>query len=154
MRQSVFCQMNVLILGDGNFSFSLALHRDKALAASLFPAKNLKVQEETPRLVCTSFDSRAQLLEKYQDFQDIERELLGLGADLKHGVNAWSLSETFTLQFDFIVWNHPHLGTEDFRLHRFWLLIQVLDGALFCVVCIRSDARRMCLAHTRTGISF
>eukprot|EP00438_Fugacium_kawagutii_P015993 Skav236587 [mRNA] locus=scaffold529:103712:107679:+ [translate_table: standard] len=38
-------------------------------------------------------------------------------------VNAWDLSETFGdgVQWDLIAWNHPHLGTEDFRLHQFLL---------------------------------
>ncbi|KAJ3099485.1 hypothetical protein HDU96_010695 [Phlyctochytrium bullatum] len=64
-----------------------------------------------------------------------------------HGINAWELASHFkpaaaeaeepstsgpqepfwvkgrradgTVGFDAIAWNHPHLGTEDFRLHRF-----------------------------------
>ena len=37
-----------------------------------------------------------------------------------HGINAWQIQDQFPgLEFDAIVWNHPHLGVEDFRLHKF-----------------------------------
>lgn len=37
-------------------------------------------------------------------------------------MNAWELESQFAPQsFDAIIWNHPHLGIEDFRLHRFLL---------------------------------
>jgi Domain of unknown function (DUF2431) len=105
--------MELLILGDGNFSFSLAL------------AKNLKryveflgFKDDQINMTLTSFDSRAQLLKKYHDFKDILPQLLSLPVQLLHGINAWELSTHFDKNFDLIMWNHPHLGTEDFKLHR------------------------------------
>ena len=39
---------------------------------------------------------------------------------LLHRINAWEIPAQFPGQvFDGIIWNHPHLGVEDFRLHRF-----------------------------------
>lgn len=38
-----------------------------------------------------------------------------------HSVNAWELSQHFAAdgKLAVVAWNHPHLGVEDFRLHRF-----------------------------------
>ncbi|KAJ3138776.1 hypothetical protein HK100_012314 [Physocladia obscura] len=141
----------------GNFSFSLALSRalfespitfagsDHANARAYLNipktvnAKNIKI-------LATSFDSRDQLLRKYLEFKDIERNLARFSGNVKllHEINAWELTKTFTpkddgssddsdddsrwmkgqrsdgtVGFDTVAWNHPHLGTEDFRLHRF-----------------------------------
>lgn len=39
-----------------------------------------------------------------------------------HRINAWTLPEQFPSQrFNIVIWNHPHLGLEDFRLHRLLL---------------------------------
>ncbi|KAJ3411019.1 hypothetical protein HDV05_002884 [Chytridiales sp. JEL 0842] len=95
-------------------------------------------------LLCTSFDSREQLWSKYPDTKEILPALERFhNVRLRHEVNAWELSSTFrpkdesdgidqdekrwtigqredgSVGFDAVVWNHPHLGTEDFRLHRF-----------------------------------
>lgn len=49
-----------------------------------------------------------------------------------HSINAWELRAHFpTRKFDAIVWNHPHLGVEDFRLHRF-LMAHFLHSAMEC----------------------
>jgi Zn finger protein HypA/HybF involved in hydrogenase expression len=103
----------VLILGDGNFSFSLAL-------AKLLDQKHSTAVEylgsANTELICTSFDSYAELISKYHDCERILRELKEY-AQVLHGVNAWELHEFRDI--DLVVWNHPHLGTEDFRLHQF-----------------------------------
>ncbi|KAJ3210486.1 hypothetical protein HDU67_005251 [Dinochytrium kinnereticum] len=100
-------------------------------------------------ILSTSFDSREQLLAKYPESRDIlvGLEKFSKNVLVRHGVNAWELASFYkpvgtsdaanpdvkgqvpdwtlgqredgTVGFDAIVWNHPHLGTEDFRLHRF-----------------------------------
>ena len=119
----------ILVCGDGNFSFSLAAGR---------------LQEEGDKLVlehllgmkgpfdwtCTSFDGREELLGKYPECEKILPAIEKCdGFRVKHDVNAWELENSFPKQkFDIVLWNHPHLGTEDFNLHRF-LLTHFMDSA-------------------------
>lgn len=87
------------------------------------------------QLIPTSFDTREQVISKYGDGRVILSNLDRLCASanarariprdspnasrVAHEINAWDLANVFgDLKFDRIVWNHPHLGTEDFRLHR------------------------------------
>ncbi|KAI9003136.1 hypothetical protein BC832DRAFT_593219 [Gaertneriomyces semiglobifer] len=102
----------VLILGDGNFSFSLALCR------ILWP------RPFDP--VVSSENAHAGTSQKYPESKEIldvleSSRFASERVKVMHGVNAWELQSQFGAieKFDVIVWNHPHLGTEDFRLHRF-----------------------------------
>lgn len=74
-------------------------------------------------LLATSFDSRSVLLEKYAEIQPILSALgkpsLQPHVRVMHDINAWQTSQQLAGTFDQISWNHPHLGVEDFRLHRF-----------------------------------
>ncbi|KAI9343569.1 hypothetical protein BDR26DRAFT_933099 [Obelidium mucronatum] len=141
----------VLLLGDGNFSFSLALARALFDSPAVFADSNhakarrylnipSNVRTKDVRILATSFDSREQLGRKYFDFPVIEKNLEKYAENVRlmHQINAWELAKTFTpataaddalwtlgqrpdgsVGFDTVAWNHPHLGTEDFRLHRF-----------------------------------
>lgn len=104
-------EFKILLLGDGNFSFTLALAKDLHRYLSI-------PKESVSTLTATSFDSREELLEKYQDFKDVLRQLMTLPVKLMHRVNAWELPSQFNEKFNLIQWNHPHLGTENFKLHR------------------------------------
>eukprot|EP00039_Didymoeca_costata_P016129 m.284047 g.284047 ORF g.284047 m.284047 type:complete len:370 (+) comp16339_c3_seq12:1403-2512(+) len=85
----------------------------------------MRIPEHIPnakiRITSTSFDSSEELHEKYPEFKDIKRQLDNFKQiRLLHQVNAWQLQDNFPgITFDLILWNHPHLGVEDFRLHRF-----------------------------------
>uniref|UniRef100_A0A0G4FQG7 C2H2-type domain-containing protein n=1 Tax=Chromera velia CCMP2878 TaxID=1169474 RepID=A0A0G4FQG7_9ALVE len=133
---------SALLVGEGNFSFAGAcasllwghsegaleddekvLQRVDALCTHLLlpPAE----ASET-LIVATSFDERDELLEKYPECEGIFLRLESHPehVSLMHGVNAWALEDSFPLslsekKFDRVVWNHPHLGIEDLRLHRF-----------------------------------
>jgi hypothetical protein len=129
--------MNVILLGDGNFSFSLALAGllwswadDKGRRVAL---AYLGVQDVSAvgTLYCTSFDSREELLRKYPEYAAIEAKLQKFErVRVRHNVNAWEIAVSFgvDVRFDVIAWNHPHLGVESFKLHRF-LMAHFFDSA-------------------------
>ncbi|KAJ3315896.1 hypothetical protein HDV04_000103 [Boothiomyces sp. JEL0838] len=114
--------MNCLILGDGNFSFSLALAQLlKNPASHAYDLFKFSSKPKNIQLICTSFDSHSELLDKYGDAEEILEKLSHFkNVQIMHEINAWELSNHFNdKKFDVIIWNHPHLGTEDFRLHQF-----------------------------------
>ncbi|KAI8904793.1 hypothetical protein EDD86DRAFT_212796 [Gorgonomyces haynaldii] len=115
--------MKLLILGDGNFSFSLAL------CSEIEKYHDFLGSSGPWDVTCTSIDTLEELLEKYDDFALVKQKLDKIPfVRLMHRVNAWEL-EQLEEQFDLILWNHPHLGSEDFRLHRF-LLAHFFDSCL------------------------
>lgn len=104
-------KQNVLILGDGNFSFSLAL---------------CKFNDSLPKdkqfaIIATSFDDRESLLSKYPETRSaIQMMINKFGCDVRHGINATRhlLGQLQrSTPFGHIVFNYPHLGVEDSYLH-------------------------------------
>lgn len=71
----------MLIVGDGNFTFSLSL-------AKLLGGSNL---------VATSYDTKEELFKKYAEAEHVTQELLRLGARVLHGVDATNLEQTLNL---------------------------------------------------------
>ncbi len=133
-------QKAVLILGDGNFSFSLAL------AELLNAAPELKYFDLPFRslVTSTSFDSHSHLVTKYPESVHILDHMRKYANfTIEHDVNACQLAIHYPeARFDVIIWNHPHLGTEDFKRHQFLLahffksVTDVLSdskGSLICV---------------------
>ncbi|KAK1619892.1 hypothetical protein QYE76_025409 [Lolium multiflorum] len=89
---------SILIVGDGDFSFSLAL------ATAFGSGQNL---------VATSLDSYGALTSKYGKAESNVTELKRLGATVLHGVDAKKMKLHPHLemrQFDRIVFNFPHAG--------------------------------------------
>eukprot|EP01006_Ploeotia_vitrea_P052787 TRINITY_DN67725_c5_g1_i1.p1 TRINITY_DN67725_c5_g1~~TRINITY_DN67725_c5_g1_i1.p1 ORF type:complete len:435 (-),score=151.12 TRINITY_DN67725_c5_g1_i1:92-1396(-) len=109
-----------LTVGDGNLSFSRAVWR--------------RYRDRGDSLVATTFDSRTALLDKYPESAGILRALSGGGrVRVLHNVDATRLQETLReqlgrlgdeaapldeLRFERVVFNFPHLGVEDQRVHR------------------------------------
>ncbi|KAF8820631.1 putative UPF0617 protein, partial [Cardiosporidium cionae] len=87
----------------------------------LLPTRHKSVSVDTIQLTCSSFDSQEEVLSKYPESRGIFEWLDSYKqVHRQHGVNAWELQDVFGSNlFDAIIWNHPHLGIENMRLHRF-----------------------------------
>ena len=97
---------DILVVGDGNFSWSRAL----ALAIG------------GRRLVCTSYDSRRDVVEKYEGVLEFLTDLANAGSEVLHGVDGTALGEDAQLVgwmqanegsfagFHRIVFNFPSIG--------------------------------------------
>lgn len=110
--------VKILIVGDGNLSFSLSLCRlYKARSPLVFQHFGIPLSSNL-NIIATTFDSHQQLLEKYAETKDIIFNLQTFKfLQLVHEINAMELHSSFNEKFDFVVWNHPHLHIEDFKLH-------------------------------------
>ena len=111
---------SILTVGDGNLTFSLGLQRALALEAStaLAPSGS-DVLPRLYRMVATTYDDEASLFEKYPEARPAKLKLQQLGVTVMHRVNAISLAGLGS--FSAIVFNHPHLGIEDAKMHRILL---------------------------------
>ncbi|XP_027922553.1 uncharacterized protein At4g26485-like [Vigna unguiculata] len=103
----------ILLVGEGDFSFSLCLARAFGTAINM---------------VATSLDSRASLRKKYGSALKNLKELKDLGCTIVHGVDVHTMLEHPLLEdlyFDRIVFNFPHAGftyresdDRQIKLHR------------------------------------
>eukprot|EP00055_Hartaetosiga_balthica_P006711 m.21735 g.21735 ORF g.21735 m.21735 type:complete len:538 (-) comp5382_c0_seq1:675-2288(-) len=149
-------EKKVLLLGDGNFSFSMALTQ-LLWNNAYFSERAEKFLEmndtENLAVIPTSFDTEKELYDKYPETRHILRRMkahYGATTAVFHQINAWEIVQQFPFQkFKAIVWNHPHLGVEDFRLHRFLMAHffhsakQCLDDdGIICVSLVTGQAER------------
>lgn len=106
----------ILLLGEGDFSFSYDL---------CHLISHVDSGSDIASVVATSFDERVDLLKKYSS---IEKRLDRLDRSCKfqviHGVDATKTLRTQlsdancqSLVFDHIVFNFPHLGYENLKVH-------------------------------------
>jgi 25S rRNA (uracil2634-N3)-methyltransferase len=108
--------MSVLCVGDGDFSFSVALAR------ILFPStSSTGGGDGSSRLIATSYETEETLRSVYPNFEETQKELHDLGATTVYRVDATKLTETLSaqypdvgtnLQFDRICWNFPCSAVE------------------------------------------
>ncbi|KAG6946072.1 hypothetical protein JG687_00016934 [Phytophthora cactorum] len=101
----------VLVVGDGNFSYSRAFLR----------ANSARIAASEINVTVTSLDTESQLVEMYPKSRDILDELRSGGVHVRHGVNATKL-ETYSfkdkgdgdepVRFDRIVFNFPHYAAD------------------------------------------
>ena len=110
-----------IVLGDGNFSFSLAFLRQiVSISASHF---------ENRYFFLTSFDSREEVLRKYPESLSILNEIKKFAnAAVYHSIDATKDFREQLVQagenifenrhfIETIIFNFPHLGQENARLH-------------------------------------
>lgn len=91
--------MTALTVGDGDFSYSLAV------------ARILEPNRSSSTVIATSYESRETLQKTYPRFDEYSRELASLGAKQYFSVDATRLFETLPsvkdCKFDRICWNFP-----------------------------------------------
>ena len=95
---------NILLIGEGDFSFSVALLQHPPLPLEHLPPANI---------TATSYDSEDECYIKYSEAQQYVRVLRENGVQVLFGVDATKLEKTSALKgkmFDHIVWNFPHAG--------------------------------------------
>ncbi|KAK8937613.1 hypothetical protein KSP40_PGU013436 [Platanthera guangdongensis] len=88
----------ILLVGDGDFSFSLSLANTFGSAINI---------------IATSLDSKAKLFKRYQNARKNLRRLEQMGATIIHEVDARQMRVHPILRrrkFDRIVYNFPHAG--------------------------------------------
>lgn len=96
----------VLVVGDGNFSYSRAFLR----------ANSVRIGAADIQVTATSLDTESQLKEMYPKSWEILDELRNGRVNVRHGVNATKLEsysfsdgeEAPSVSFDRIVFNFPH----------------------------------------------
>jgi uncharacterized C2H2 Zn-finger protein len=128
-----------LTLGDGDFSWSADLATFLAAASSSNQSSpSTCCAWPTNRLVATGIDALVDLRSKYTDYDSIVKKILRLDSaafrvEVKHEINAIgactavqeprqdSTNEDDSVKSDVVIFNHPHLGTEDAALHGYFL---------------------------------
>lgn len=94
----------ILLIGEGNFSFALALLQHPPAPLDHLPPANI---------TATALDSEKVCHAKYPDAEQNVRALREKGCQVLFGVDATRLEKTSALKgkvFDRIVWNFPHAG--------------------------------------------
>lgn len=102
--------MKVLLVGEGDFSFTRSVLKLRKQGVDWMKKLGVETCGGEIHLVASSLDSRLEVLAKYPTFADFNYAL-----DIRHEVNA--LEVGVYDGFDTVVWNHPHLGFEDAKMH-------------------------------------
>lgn len=94
----------ILLIGEGNFSFAVALLQHSPPSLDHLPPANI---------TATALDTEEECHTKYPDAEQNVRVLREMGTLVLFGVDATRLEKTSALKgkvFDHIVWNFPHAG--------------------------------------------
>jgi uncharacterized C2H2 Zn-finger protein len=149
--------LTFLTLGDGDFSFSVDLASylaDEKVKSNQDSLKGRKV-----RLVATGIDSIDELTEKYRDSQFLLKRLISLNGCnnlsvmMRHQVNAVlvdSDADDAMPPAHHVIFNHPHLGTENAALHSRFLChlfhavskAWLQQGGLFHLTLVKGQSER------------
>ena len=146
--------VKILLLGEGDFSFTRALCTllkgdSKEMVAKWLgrPISDL----DKPYLISTSLDTRLEVIERYHS-PNLHLDDPSF-VEVHHGVNALDHEQLRSLvgessQPDFVVWNHPHLGIEDCMQHHellchfFHSISQVVPNAVVIVSLLSEQITR------------
>ncbi|KAL0734854.1 hypothetical protein Bca4012_011064 [Brassica carinata] len=100
-------KQKILLVGEGDFSFSLSLARAFGSATNL---------------TATTLDSQAELERNYKNGKANVEELERLGCNVVYGVNVHSMTTKPDLggstTYDRVVFNFPHAGFDNGREHE------------------------------------
>ncbi|KAF9013611.1 hypothetical protein BDZ89DRAFT_1077010 [Hymenopellis radicata] len=110
----------ILLIGEGNFSFTRALVRNPPPELTHLPPGNI---------TATAYDSEQDCCSKYPDAQEILVDLRARGVQVLFGVDASKLDRVPQLKgrrWDKICWNFPHAGKGITDMDRNILSNQVL----------------------------
>jgi hypothetical protein len=125
--------MDVLVLGDGNFTFSLCLAAHLSVSVSVSGSGGASASASASGLAATSYDTEEELLVKYPECSFVLRRLAAHGAAVYHRVDATDESTYPPCgPWNHVVFNHPHSGVEDIRRHRS-LLCHFFSSAVKCL---------------------
>lgn len=129
--------ISVILLGEGDFTYSLDVCRFMAasLATSAFNLKSALDGLDSISITCTGIDTLHELSEKYKDIEFVLRNIrkcnnARIKTQILHGINAVEAectviddrnNNSVCQSFDHVIFNHPHLGTEDAHLHSRFL---------------------------------
>lgn len=100
----------ILLIGEGNFSFALALARPSTYRTELAHLAHLPPKNIT----ATAYDSEKDCYSKYPEGKEIVASLRELGVEVLFAVDATKLEWVSALKgrsWSKIVWNFPHAGT-------------------------------------------
>jgi 25S rRNA (uracil2634-N3)-methyltransferase len=94
----------ILLIGEGNFSFARALICNPPPELEFLPARNV---------TATAYDTEDECYTKYPDARAIVSYLKKMGVEVLFGVDATKLEKVPALKgrrWNRIVWNFPHAG--------------------------------------------
>ena len=114
----------ILLIGEGNFSYALALVLHPPPGLEHLPSENV---------TATAYDSEDECYTKYPEAVQYVQTLRGKGAQIMFGVDATKLERCSPLKgkrYDRIVWNFPHAGERDqpLILDRWEVLMDTRKG--------------------------
>ncbi|RQM09828.1 hypothetical protein B5M09_004021 [Aphanomyces astaci] len=104
-------QDKILVLGDGDFTFSRGLATHRGGGANMY---------------ATSFDSSSQVRKKYSNANECIAALTTANAQVLHGIDGTKLDaalpSSIPALFDYIIFNFPHSGQQRVHINRVLLL--------------------------------
>jgi hypothetical protein len=112
-----FFRMRILVLGDGNYSYSRALEQSLEFRQLHSSSPSLSYD----LLSLTSFDSKESLFDKYPESKSIlqllernSRIQIHFSIDATQSLNSLVVDEQL---FDTVIFNFPHIGIENSQIH-------------------------------------